>query len=195
MPLFHQWDAENIYLILEWCSGGDLSRFIRSRRILPERVARRFLQQMGQSLQVSFIDFFFFSFSREFQHFSWAKQTWTLCGKTCRTHFYGRKTYTFFCHLNLVVCVSVQTACALQFLHERNISHLDLKPQNILLSGSVLKLAGDHMPTSSQTIKQMRMNFACGWDHICIMPDIFKCHVSFTPICFRTKKLCLNMKL
>lgn len=62
MPLFHQWDAENIYLILEWCSGGDLSRFIRSRRILPERVARRFLQQMGQSLQVSFIDFFFFLF-------------------------------------------------------------------------------------------------------------------------------------
>ncbi|KAF3686886.1 Serine/threonine-protein kinase ULK3 [Channa argus] len=73
-----QWDTENIYLILEWCSGGDLSRFIRSRRILPERVARRFLQQI---------------------------------------------------------------ACALQFLHERNISHLDLKPQNILLSGSVLKLA------------------------------------------------------
>ncbi|CAL1604357.1 unnamed protein product [Knipowitschia caucasica] len=73
-----QWDAENIYLILEWCSGGDLSRFIRSRRILPERIARRFLQQI---------------------------------------------------------------ACALQFLHEKNISHLDLKPQNILLSGSVLKLA------------------------------------------------------
>ncbi|XP_061567631.1 serine/threonine-protein kinase ULK3 [Cololabis saira] len=73
-----QWDAENIYLILEWCSGGDLSRFIRSRRLLPESVAKRFLQQI---------------------------------------------------------------ACALQFLNERNISHLDLKPQNILLSGSVLKLA------------------------------------------------------
>lgn len=39
--------------------------------------------------------------------------------------------------------VSAQTACALQFLHDRNISHLDLKPQNILLSGSVLKLAGN----------------------------------------------------
>lgn len=73
-----QWDAENIYLILEWCSGGDLSSFIRSRRILPERVSRRCLQQI---------------------------------------------------------------ACALQFLHEKNISHLDLKPQNILLSGNVLKLA------------------------------------------------------
>uniref|UniRef100_A0A8C6PTL6 Serine/threonine-protein kinase ULK3 n=1 Tax=Nothobranchius furzeri TaxID=105023 RepID=A0A8C6PTL6_NOTFU len=73
-----QWDSENIYLILEWCSGGDLSRFIRSRRILPESVVRRFLQQI---------------------------------------------------------------ASALQYLHERNISHLDLKPQNVLLSGSVLKLA------------------------------------------------------
>ncbi|XP_052008310.1 serine/threonine-protein kinase ULK3 [Xyrauchen texanus] len=72
------WDSDNIYLILEWCSGGDLSNFIRSRRILPERVARRCLQQI---------------------------------------------------------------ACALQFLHEKNISHLDLKPQNILLSGNVLKLA------------------------------------------------------
>ncbi|KAF3832141.1 hypothetical protein F7725_025806 [Dissostichus mawsoni] len=41
-----QWDAENIYLILEWCSGGDLSCFIRSRRILPETVVRRFLQQI-----------------------------------------------------------------------------------------------------------------------------------------------------
>ncbi|XP_031669988.1 serine/threonine-protein kinase ULK3 isoform X2 [Oncorhynchus kisutch] len=73
-----QWDSENIYLILEWCSGGDLSRFIHSRRLLPERVARLFLQQI---------------------------------------------------------------ACALQFLHNHNISHLDLKPQNILLNGSVLKLA------------------------------------------------------
>lgn len=37
------------------------------------------------------------------------------------------------------------SASALQFLHERNISHLDLKPQNILLSSLErphLKLAG-----------------------------------------------------
>nr|XP_032655687.1 serine/threonine-protein kinase ULK3 isoform X4 [Chelonoidis abingdonii] len=66
-----QWDSENIYLIMEFCAGGDLSHFIRTRKILPEKVARLFLQQM---------------------------------------------------------------ACALKFLHDRNISHLDLKPQNILLS-------------------------------------------------------------
>ncbi|NWZ72655.1 ULK3 kinase, partial [Acrocephalus arundinaceus] len=66
-----QWDSDHIYLIMEFCAGGDLSRFIRTRRMLPEKVARIFLQQL---------------------------------------------------------------ACALKFLHDRNISHLDLKPQNILLS-------------------------------------------------------------
>eukprot|EP00061_Rhincodon_typus_P015873 g43793.t1 len=66
-----EWDSENIYLIMEFCAGGDLSHFIRTRRALPEGVARRFLQQL---------------------------------------------------------------ASALQYLHERNISHLDLKPQNVLVS-------------------------------------------------------------
>ncbi|XP_040585619.1 serine/threonine-protein kinase ULK3 isoform X3 [Mesocricetus auratus] len=77
-----QWDNDNIYLIMEFCAGGDLSRFIHTRRILPEKVARVFMQQL---------------------------------------------------------------ASALKFLHERNISHLDLKPQNILLSSLEkphLKLAG-----------------------------------------------------
>lgn len=33
---------------MEFCAGGDLSRFIRMRRILPEKVARIFLQQLGE---------------------------------------------------------------------------------------------------------------------------------------------------
>lgn len=34
---------------MEFCAGGDLSRFIHTRRILPEKVARVFLQQLGKS--------------------------------------------------------------------------------------------------------------------------------------------------
>ncbi|XP_071964439.1 serine/threonine-protein kinase ULK3-like [Antedon mediterranea] len=66
---------------MDYCSGGDLSKFLATKRALPERVVRRFLQQL---------------------------------------------------------------ASALQFLHSQNISHMDLKPQNLLLSNSydpVLKVA------------------------------------------------------
>jgi len=65
-----QWDEENIYIILEYCSGGDLSTFIKQYKRLPENVARKFLRQL---------------------------------------------------------------AMALQYIRERNISHMDLKPQNLLL--------------------------------------------------------------
>lgn len=51
LPLYFQpqWDNDNIYLIMEFCAGGDLSRFIHTRRILPEKVARVFMQQLGKS--------------------------------------------------------------------------------------------------------------------------------------------------
>jgi serine/threonine-protein kinase ULK/ATG1 len=45
------WDSEAIYLIMEYCSGGDLSEFIQSRKALPEKVARKFLQQLGTTFQ------------------------------------------------------------------------------------------------------------------------------------------------
>lgn len=53
LPLYFQpqWDNDNIYLIMEFCAGGDLSRFIHTRRILPEKVARVFMQQLGKSLR------------------------------------------------------------------------------------------------------------------------------------------------
>ncbi|XP_073242876.1 serine/threonine-protein kinase ULK3-like isoform X2 [Porites lutea] len=41
-----EWNDEYIFLIMEYCSGGDLSRFIHSRRGLPEAIARRFLRQL-----------------------------------------------------------------------------------------------------------------------------------------------------
>ena len=56
---------------MEYCSGGDLSTFIKSRRTIPEKYVRRFVQQI---------------------------------------------------------------ACSLMHLHKIGIAHMDLKPQNILLT-------------------------------------------------------------
>lgn len=64
------WDSKNIYIILEYCDGGDLSTFIKKRTKLSEKTCRKFMQQL---------------------------------------------------------------ALALQFLRSHNVSHLDLKPQNLLL--------------------------------------------------------------
>lgn len=108
-----QWDSDHIYLIMEFCAGGDLSRFIRMRRILPEKVARIFLQQLGKGTLPSSVG-----------HPPWG--------------FLGART--------LGTQVATCSACALKFLHDHNISHLDLKPQNILLSdpeNPQLKLAGE----------------------------------------------------
>lgn len=94
-----EWNDEYIFLIMEYCSGGDLSRFIHSRRVLSEETARRFLQQL---------------------------------------------------------------ALALHFLHVNDIAHMDLKPQNLLLSSRenpILKLADFgfaqylHSEEESQTMR------------------------------------------
>lgn len=66
-----QWNQQFIYLIMEYCAGGDLHRFIRVNKRLRESIVRKFLQQLAKALRV---------------------------------------------------------------LHQHNIAHMDLKPQNILLS-------------------------------------------------------------
>ncbi|KAJ8304440.1 hypothetical protein KUTeg_018023 [Tegillarca granosa] len=66
---------------MEYCSGGDLNHFIRSKRALPEHFVKRFLQQLVK---------------------------------------------------------------AMMYMRENNVAHMDLKPQNILLSSSshpILKVA------------------------------------------------------
>ncbi|KAL8595819.1 hypothetical protein ACOMHN_012237 [Nucella lapillus] len=45
------WDSRYIYLVMEFCGGGDLSHFVKSKRALPERIVRKFLQQIGLALQ------------------------------------------------------------------------------------------------------------------------------------------------
>ncbi|CAD5116553.1 DgyrCDS5431 [Dimorphilus gyrociliatus] len=45
------WDEKLIYIVMEYCSGGDLSHFITAKRTLSEYLARRFLQQIASALK------------------------------------------------------------------------------------------------------------------------------------------------
>eukprot|EP00117_Sycon_ciliatum_P035710 scpid47334/ scgid27012/ Serine/threonine-protein kinase ULK3; Unc-51-like kinase 3 len=45
-----QWDVSYVYIIMEYCSGGDLSHFIKTRKALQENVARRFLRQLASAI-------------------------------------------------------------------------------------------------------------------------------------------------
>lgn len=46
------WDAKNVYLILEYCPGGNLAEFIRSKGQLSEFMVQHFSQQLVQGLEV-----------------------------------------------------------------------------------------------------------------------------------------------
>eukprot|EP00794_Sanderia_malayensis_P011052 gene11052-12218_t len=69
-----QWDNQNVFLVLEYCCGGDLSMYLRKFKKLPERTARKFLRQLS---------------------------------------------------------------LALRYINQKNIAHMDLKPQNLLLSSTI----------------------------------------------------------
>ncbi|VDK34965.1 unnamed protein product [Taenia asiatica] len=43
------WDSDYVYIFMEYLGGGDLSSFLKSKRSLPERTIRYFLQQLGIS--------------------------------------------------------------------------------------------------------------------------------------------------
>lgn len=44
-------DGGRLYLVLEYCAGGDLAHYIRRYRQVSEATARYFLQQLAEGLK------------------------------------------------------------------------------------------------------------------------------------------------
>jgi len=108
------WDSSYIYIIMEYCGAGDLSKYIKKHGKLSEKICQRFLQQLGS---------------------------------------------------------------ALKFLRSENISHMDLKPQNILItvnhpkiSGHVLKLADFGF---AQTFSSNEIKHAMRGSPLYMAPEMF----------------------
>ncbi|CAH8589677.1 unnamed protein product [Schistosoma rodhaini] len=113
------WDASFVYIIMEFCGGGDLGRFLRLKRRLDELLVQRFLQQL---------------------------------------------------------------ALALQYLKDKNIVHMDLKPQNILLTSTnnpSLKLADFGF---AQCIKETAKRNEVRGTLLYMAPEIF-CEGFYHPSC------------
>ncbi|XP_053678747.1 serine/threonine-protein kinase ULK3 [Anopheles nili] len=104
------WDEQNIYIIMEYCNGGNLSSYIKQHRMLPEVTCKRFLQQL---------------------------------------------------------------ALALRYMRENDVSHLDLKPANLLLTkeaGTCTLKVGDF--GFAQRLKLNQENTAVKGSPLYMAPEI-----------------------
>uniref|UniRef100_A0A023F7A7 Serine/threonine-protein kinase ULK3 n=1 Tax=Triatoma infestans TaxID=30076 RepID=A0A023F7A7_TRIIF len=45
------WDDRYVYIVLEYCNGGDLSMFIKEKRRIPEMVCKKFMIQLVEGLK------------------------------------------------------------------------------------------------------------------------------------------------
>uniref|UniRef100_A0A336MW35 Serine/threonine-protein kinase ULK3 n=1 Tax=Culicoides sonorensis TaxID=179676 RepID=A0A336MW35_CULSO len=65
------WDKKQIYIITEYCNGGDLSSYIKRRHSLPESICKTFLRQLALAMQ--------YMRSHEVSHFDLKPQNLLLC--------------------------------------------------------------------------------------------------------------------
>lgn len=47
---------------MEYCAGGDLSKYLKQNKRLTENLVKHFLQQLGRKFEIVWINFFNFFF-------------------------------------------------------------------------------------------------------------------------------------
>lgn len=65
------WDKQQIYIITEYCNGGDLSSYIKRRHMLPENICKIFLRQLALAIR--------YMREHEVSHFDLKPQNLLLC--------------------------------------------------------------------------------------------------------------------
>ncbi|XP_063704865.1 serine/threonine-protein kinase ULK3 [Culicoides brevitarsis] len=65
------WDKKQIYIITEYCNGGDLSSYIKRRHSLPESICKTFLRQLALAMQ--------YMRAHDVSHFDLKPQNLLLC--------------------------------------------------------------------------------------------------------------------
>lgn len=65
------WDSKQIYIITEYCNGGDLSAYIKRRHMLPESICKIFLRQLALAIK--------YMRAHEVSHFDLKPQNLLLC--------------------------------------------------------------------------------------------------------------------
>ncbi|XP_059099144.1 LOW QUALITY PROTEIN: serine/threonine-protein kinase ULK3-like [Tigriopus californicus] len=131
-----QWDSNYIYIITEYCGGGDLSRFIKARKCLPETLCRQFLQQLARLLmEIKLLKHLKHDYIVEMLDFQWDSNYIYIITEYCGGGDLSRFIKARKC-LPETLCRQFlqQLALSLKFLRSRDIAHMDLKPANILLT-------------------------------------------------------------
>ena len=110
--MMFQWDDKYIYLIMEYCSGGDLFTFIKNKTVLSEKDARKFLRQLGILIIVGYQYNYVHKLPRQC-----LLELWTTLSN------YGVAKHTYYCCViisKIVIADQYEIERAITFLYAHN---------------------------------------------------------------------------
>lgn len=124
-----------MYLVLEYCDGGDLDAFLHKHGRLPEAVAKDLMRQLGTALIGIIIIKLYYNKYNYYYYYCCPLLTTTRCCYYYYYYYYYYYRYYLLLrgkgYLDLLLTLLDCFVCAaegLKVLRGRNIVHRDLKP-------------------------------------------------------------------